>query len=176
MARAAKFSRILSAAKYYSAIDNYLKYITDSSKRGQNVGNGSARVESQRLYVDPFGIALATSQVVPVTGAKPSWTTYSSAIGTRASATPPTDENDIIKVANYRAARVVITTGRSNTGVAKTSKVTGMKYLDYGGKSTSLPFGRSNVSDTMAAAFLEIKAAITSQTAGASVTLTPEKF
>jgi hypothetical protein len=91
-------------------------------------------------------------------------------------ATAPTDEALIIPVANYKAARVVISTGRSNTGVKKVSKVTGLPYLDYGGRSTSLPFGRANETDTMLAAFEEIKAAIIAQTAGARVTLTPEKF
>jgi hypothetical protein len=176
MAKAQKYSRILESAKYYSAIDNYIKYITDASKRGQNVGNGKARQPSQRLFIDPFNIALAAGQVVPTSAAEPTWTKYNAAMGAHTGATAPGDENLIVKVAEFTPARVVIATGRSNTGVAKTSKVTGLKYLDYGGTSTSVPFGRATAAETMTAAFDAIKTAIVAQTAGARVTLTPEKF
>lgn len=176
MPRAQRYSRILQAAKLYSAVDNLIKSITDSTRKGQNVGNGSPRQPSQKLFIDPFNIALATGQVVPATGAKPSWTTYSASIGNRASATPPTNEDLIVKVSDFTAARVVITTGRSTTGVKKVSKVTGLAYLSYGGKSTSLPFGRNAAGDTMQAAFEEIRTRILAATAGAIVTLTPEKF
>jgi hypothetical protein len=50
----------------------------------------------------------------------------------------------------------MITSGRSNTGVAKTSAVTGMKYLSYGGRSTSFPFGRKDADDTLVSAETEI--------------------
>jgi hypothetical protein len=176
MPRAQRYSRILQAAKLYSAVDNLIKSITDSTRKGQNVGNGTARQPSQKLFIDPFNIALAENQVVPATGAAPSWTKYAAAIGNRASATAPANENLIVKIADFTAARVVINTGRSTTGVKKVSKVTGLAYLSYGGKSTSLPFGRNAAADTMAAAFEEIRTRVVAATPGAIVTLTPEKF
>ena len=171
-----KYQRILQAAKYFAAIDNYIKYIQDASKRGSRVGTGQARVASQKLFIDPFGIALAADQVVPQSGALPTWTTYSADIGTRATAAAPVNGDLIVPVADYKAARVIITTGRLTQGVKKTSKVTGMPYLDYGGKSTSLPFGRKDAADTQSAAFLELKTAIQNRTNGAIVTLQEEKI
>jgi hypothetical protein len=176
MARAQKYSRILEAAKYYAAIDNYVKYITDSTKKSSTskVGSGKARQPSQKLYIDPFAIALSTGQLVQQSAALPSWTKYAAAFTGRAQATPPTDANLIIPLANYRAARVNITTGRSTTGTKKISRVTGMPYLDYGGASTSIPFGRRNETDTQAAAFTDLRTAILATAAGAIVTLKPE--
>jgi hypothetical protein len=176
MARGKRYSRILSAAKYYSSIDNYIKYITDSTKRGNRVGTGDPRPASKKLYILPFNIDLATGQVTIASGSEQAFTTYSAALGTHTTGTAPADEDNILKLGDFTAARVIITTGRSNNGVAKTSTVTGQKYLSYGGKSTSLPFGKKTDTETQAAAFAEIKTAILGVTAGAIVTLKPEVF
>lgn len=172
-----RYSRILEAAKYYSSIDNYIQYITNAARRGQNVGTGTARPPSQVLYVRPFNVDLAAGQLAKTSAAAPSWTTYASRFGTHVTATAPTDAGNIVKIADFRAARVVITTGRSGTGTVKTSKVTGQKYLDYGGKSTSIPFGQTGAITDQEAAFNAIKNAIvTNITPAPLVTLQPEKF
>jgi hypothetical protein len=173
MARDRKYSRILQAAKYYSAIDNYIKYITDASKRGQRVGTGQPRPKSKRYFIDPFGIKMAANQVVPVSASEPAFNAYKGNVNLRIKETV-TDEDLIIPVRGLRAARAIITTGRSTTGVAKTSKVTGLKYLDYGGKSQSIAFGRKNETETMEAAGLEVKAAIQAAVAGALITIQDE--
>lgn len=172
-----RYSRILEAAKYYASIDNYIKYITDATRRGQNVGTGEARPPSQPLFIRPFNVDLATGQLARSSAAAPSWTTYSARFGTFVTATAPADPGNIVKLAGFRPARVVITTGRSGTGTVKTSKVTGMKYLDYGGKSTSIPFGQNATVTDQQAAFDTIKNAIvTGITPAPLVTLQPEKF
>ena len=173
---AKRYSRILSAAKYYSAVDNYIKYITDPDRRGINVGNGKPRSPSQALYVDPFAVALANGQVVKQSASVPTWTARSAQFAGRTNAVKPADEDLIIKLADYKAARVIITTGVSAQGVKKISRVTKLPYLSYGGTSTSVPFGRKDAADTVTAAFLEIKTAITAAVNGASVTLVPEKY
>jgi hypothetical protein len=141
------------------------------------VGQGEPRPQSQKLFINPFGLNLATGQVVQTSAAQPAFNTYRTALGTRTKGAAPSDENLIIKLANFRAARVIIKTGRSASGTAKTSKVTGQKYLSYGGKSTSLPFGQKGdtESDAQQAAFLEIRQAIVQVTAGAIVTLQEER-
>lgn len=178
MARGRRYSRIMEAAKHYSAIDNYIKYITDATKRSSTskVGQGDPRPPNILLYIDPFQIALATGQLVKQSAAEPSWTKYAAAFTGRTRPTAPADENNIVPLANYKAARVNITTGRSTTGVKKVSRVTGQPYLDYGGKSTSIPFGRTNETDTQTAAFTAIRTAIVAVTNGALVTLIPEKI
>jgi hypothetical protein len=168
----------MSAAKYYSAIDNYIKYITDSTKRSDasKVGTGDPRPKSQKLYVDPFSIPLAASQVVEVSASEPAWTAYRPHIGNRATATAPGNEDLIIPVADYAAPRVKITTGRRTTGTKKISRVTGLPYLDYGGKSVSVPFGRNAADDTVVTAFAEISARIILATPGVLVSLVKEQF
>jgi hypothetical protein len=172
---ARKYSRILQAAKYYSAIDNYIKYITDASKRGQNVGEGKARAASKILFIEPFGVKLGTDVEAQVSGASTTWTQRQAIFALH---TKDTIANTVtpVKLDGFRAARVVITTGRATTGTRKVSKVTGMAYLDYKGTSTSLPFGRKNATETQAEAFDELKTAVLSAVAGALVTLQPEKI
>jgi hypothetical protein len=171
---ARKYSRILQAAKYYSAIDNYIKYITDASKRGQRVGSGTPRAASKILYIEPFGVKLGTDVESQVSGAKATWEARQAIFALH---TKDTIANTVtpVKLDGFRAARVVITTGRGN-GVRDVSKVTGMAYLKYGGKSTSLPFGRKNATETEADAFDELKTALITAIPGALVTLQPEKI
>jgi hypothetical protein len=172
---ARKYSRILQAAKYYSAIDNYIKYITDASKRGQNVGEGTARAASQILYLEPFGIKLGDDVQAQVSGSSPTWEAHKLKFaGYTFNTIGATDTP--VKLDGFRAARVVITTGRQTTGTRKVSKVTGMAYLDYKGKSTSLPFGRKTATDTQESAFSAIKAELIQAVPGALVTLQPEKI
>ena len=78
-----KYSRIIQSARYYAAIDNYLKYVQDSTKKGQNVGKGEARPPSVKLYVVPFALDLITNQFAQVSGAQPAWNSYKAAVGAR---------------------------------------------------------------------------------------------
>lgn len=171
-----KYSRILAASRYYAAIDNYIAYITDATKRGGNVGNGTARPESQRMYIIPFGVDLPASTYAVTSGNKASRTTYATHVST-INYTSLNNTQRGIKISGYRAARLIIASGRSTTGVVKTSKVTGMKYLSYGGKTTSIPFGKDTAELTKEqdAVFTDAAAAIQAANAGLIVTLQPEK-
>lgn len=157
-----RYKRILESAKYYAAIDNYIKYITDASKRGSKVGQGEPRPASIKLYIEPFGKDLTTGQKVIVSAAVPTWDKVKgvATVSSRVTATAPTDGDNILRLQGFKPARVSVVSGRSDKGVAKTSAVTGMKYLSYGGKSTSFPFGRANDSDAEGSAFEAVKAAL----------------
>ena len=97
-----------------------------------------------------FLINLATTQLVRVTAAVPSVSSYQSKseLASRVK-TAVGSGNTTIKPEGFSAARVIITSGRSASGTPKTSAVTGAKYLDYGGTSTSIPFGRKDGTDTL---------------------------
>lgn len=171
---ARKYSRILSAAKYYSAIDNYIKYITDASKRGSRVGTGDPRPASQRLFVDPFGLDPGETTLAIVSAAQPTWNARKAqftgyTVDTLASGI------EAVKIAGYRAARVVITTGRAARGTRDVSRITGLAYLKYGGNSTSVPFGQK-ASETQQEAFADIRTDVLAAVNGALVTLQPEKI
>lgn len=156
-----RYSRIMEAARYYAAIDNYIKYITDASKHSTNIGSGDPRAASIKLYIKPFGRALAANQMIETSGAEPTWNTYGPKFAGRTTAAAPGDAGLIIVPEDFKAARVKITTGKSAQGIVKVSRVTGLKYLSYGGKSSSVPFGRgATVGETMETAFGEIEAAI----------------
>lgn len=173
---AQRFSRILEAAKLYSAVDNYLKYITDSTKRGTRVGQGESRPASKSLFLKPFAFDLAADQRVRQTAAETTWNAVSGLGGVGSRVTATLGANTVIKISNYKAPRVVYVTGRSDNGVAKTSAITGLKYLSYGGKSRSFPFGKSGDTDTVSDAFTAIKTSVETGIAGAIVSLQNEVY
>lgn len=172
-----RYSRILQAARYYAAIDNYINYVKDASRHSTNIGSGDPRPASIKLYVKPFGRTLATGQLIETSASEPSWNTYGSKFTNRATAAAPANAGLIIVPEDYKAARVKITTAKSAAGIVKTSRVTGLKYLSYGGKSTSIPFGKgSDAAETMETAFLELRDAIKELLSGNfDITLIREK-
>lgn len=178
---AQKYSRILSAAKYYGAIKNYIAWIEGTAtRRGDRIGTGEPRAASRIVYIDPFGINLpdATSRVPQtlsaVTFANANMGGIAPYVGRR-DANPPADPDDVVFWANYKAPRIIIRTGVNPRAVEKKSRVTGLPYGSYGGKSTSMPFGRLNATDTQTAAFTEIRTAILAAIVGSRVSLQPER-
>jgi hypothetical protein len=169
----ARYSRILEAAKLYSAVDNYIKHITDSSKRGTRVGSGRARAKSKVVFIRPFAIDLPADTFVRQTCAESAYNSYASQFS--GNIEDAAGSATVLKLAGFKAARAIITTGRSSQGVAKTSAVTGLKYLSYGGQSTSIPFGtNTTATDQMLDVFNAAKTAIQTGTAGAIVSLQEE--
>ncbi len=177
-----RYSRILSAAKYYAAIDNYIKYITDASKRGQNVGGGTSRPPSKQLFVKPFGVGLLSGQLAKTSSAEPTWTTYKADVTGYVTETSPGSSGEVVDIDNYVATKLNIKTNIANEGTVKTSKVTGMKYLSYKGTSTSLSFGdkisdagKSSESATFDLLKAKIEAKLVGGTGGSKVTWLREK-
>ncbi|MCP2727346.1 hypothetical protein [Limnofasciculus baicalensis] len=166
MARGRRNSRIIGAARLKGAVDKYLDYFVNTARQGARVGTGKPRLPSKDLFIVPFGQKVATGQQVRQTAAEPSWTKYKTDFSTYTDDTPPTGDGNILRPANYKAARVVIITGRSDTGVPATSNVTGLKYLKYGGTSTGIPFGKNVAADEQESVFNTISAKIKLSAAG----------
>ena len=139
---ARRFSRILQSARYYGAINRYMQWVQGQTTRGQRIGQGQPRPASIKLYLEPFGVALPAGAKAISSASQPTWNSYATAVGTHATATAPTDEANIIRLEDYRAARVIVKTGMSNQATVKTSNVPGLQYGNYGGTSTSVPFGK----------------------------------
>lgn len=154
-----RYSRIVQSARYYSAIDNYLKYIQDSTKKGQNVGKGKKRPPSKKLFVEPFSINLVENQFASVSGSEDAWNAYGAQFAGYTKAVLSANTQEACDIEGFRPARVIIKTGITDTKTVKTSAVTGMKYLSYGGVSTSLPFGRK-ATEQESDAFAALAAAI----------------
>jgi hypothetical protein len=171
-----RYSRILEAAKLAPQLDAFLDYQKNSARRGSRVGKGKPRPKGMDLYVIPFQIPVHASQKVRATGSVDAFNTYGTKDGlaTRVDDTL-TDGETVLPLKGFKAARIAITTGVNPTGVEKTSNVTKAKYLSYGGNSTSVPFGRSNGTDTMVAAFNAAKTSIQGASTTIRVALIREK-
>lgn len=138
-------------AKYKAYLEN-----PDIAKQDNPVTN---RPKSKKLYLHPFDLGLPAKTYAIVSASVPVVTKYLLKVNTGGSrvkadidttgATPDVP----LKLEGYRAARVVIRTGRSDTGTRKLSKTSGMPYKYYGGRSVSIPFGRKDDSETMLEAF-----------------------
>lgn len=158
-----RYSDILRAAQLKKALDNYIKYISAETDRQPNIGKGKARPALKTLYIRPFGTTLVAKQFAQVSGNQTFWdnnkakfTDYAQdALAT--GATPET----ALKLKGFRAARLSYKTNIDTTGKEKTSNVTKMKYLSYGGTSSSIPFGNKETSVTESAAFETLKGKFT---------------
>ena len=171
-----RYSRILGSARYHAAINKYIAHLQGTTTRPTRIGQGDPRPASKSLYLTPFGLSLLANQKVHVTASGPSWSTYGNRFAARTVDVAPTNEALILRPADYRAARVTIKTGMSAQAAVKTSAVTGLQYGSYGGKSTSIPFGRKDAADTMVGAFTEIETAIGAGLSGNfNVSLSREK-
>lgn len=169
------YSRIQQAARYQQALNNYVAYVQGKSERQPNIGNGKKRDASQTLYIRPFGVPATSSDLFTVSGSLPTWEEFSGIISGHAVATVATGKT-AVKVRGFKASRVIIITGRAQDGTVKESHITKTKYLSYGGKSRSLPFGRAADADTELSVFTTIKSALTPAGSGNRVYLSPEKI
>lgn len=164
----------MQAAKYYSAIDNYIAYINTAARRGQRVGTGKARPPSITLYVEPFNLELGNEVQAKTSASATSWNTHEAKFSAY---TKTTLAQDVIglKPEGFSAARVIIVTGLETAGTVETSAVTGMKYKSYGGVSTSIPFGKHNATANQMDVFNSIKGSFGTLPATSRITLKPEK-
>lgn len=168
-----KFSRVLNGARYQQELTNYLKWLQGQSDRQPNIGKKGNRPASKVLYVKPFGYSLPTGVLLEVTGQLTAWDTYKPAFSVHAVDTLPSNTQSL-KIRGYRAARVNIITGRTTAGTVKESHITGAKYLSYGGKAASIPFGQgASSTETEVQAFDLIKTS--SELQNFKVYLIPEK-
>ena len=174
MARGAKYSRIIQAAKLKAGVDNLIKYWEGTTTRGSRIGTGDARPDPKFLWIDPFALALATGQRVKQSCFTTAFAAHGAAMNGFVDETAPSDSDLVIRLANYSAARAVFTTGRLEKGVREVSKVTGLPYASYKGKSLSIPFGQKVGATTPTAAFNAIRTAKGSF--NGTIALKPEKF
>lgn len=166
-----KFSRVQAGAKYQQELTAYIDWLTGKAERQPNIGTKGNRPASQVLYLAPFGYSLPSTILVQQSAQQAAWTAHEALFANRTFATLPSGDSSI-KLRNYRAPRVNFITGRQTGGTPKTSHITKAKYLSYGGKSASIPFGKKSGDTSIEAAFAEIKGDATNLL----VYLIPEKL
>lgn len=166
---------VLRGMRGAAARTKYLNYLQGLAEQGEGIGTKGNRPESIRLYLDPFGLPLGTAVKVQASALEPSWNLFRnlSEANTRVSATLGT--NTPVRLGTYKPARVVRRQQSSTTGVAATSKLTGLRYLKYNTESGSIPFGKKGATDTMVTAFNDIVTQARGTSTNLKFTLIEEK-
>lgn len=103
------------------------------------------RPATREVYVTPFGIPLETGKKLVQDVNNDRWAGVAAFVSGFTAATHT--EADQLVVPQLLVPRASITTGRSGTGTAETSKLTGLRYKSYGGQSVSVPFGEGAATD-----------------------------
>lgn len=143
-----RYNRVLRGQRGDAAKKKYLDYLAGLNFEDK-VGQGDPRPAIVTLYVRSFNLALPATVYMQVSASSTAWSKFKS----KPSVSPRTKEelpNDAtsIKVRGFVAARVHYREGVQASGTREVSRYTGLPYLDYGGKTLSVPFGRINPSDT----------------------------
>jgi hypothetical protein len=141
-----KFYRVLRGQRGTAAKTKFLNHL-EGLDTVSAIGTRGNRPDSNKLYIIPFGIQLGAGVLLEQSALVNSYAALKAALGTHTKDTIQAQSTGI-KIRSARAARVSATSGQSTTATVKTSKLTGLKYADYGGKSVSAPFGKSSITAT----------------------------
>lgn len=143
------------------------------SERYGGVGEGTPKSPTVLVAVEPFGEALATGVTgYIVRSNQRNRTQLQAAIGTYAKAPPG---GDAVREGGFQPSMLKVTI-ISGSGVATTSKITGIKYLKYNGQSYQHPFGQAAATDREYVVFGTLAAALALSNPTARVGYKPEKF
>jgi hypothetical protein len=152
-------SNLASGSKNAIAFKNLIAYYDKYDERPDKVGDGEAKPEQIELYVHFFGQDYLAGLYHKVKGTLGTWTTHKdqfigrTKVGTE---TFPAEGDIVLMGGRARAAKLIIKTGVRTKGVREVSKRTKLPYLNYGGTSGSVPFGRKNGTDEELTAFNDI--------------------
>lgn len=159
-----RYSRILDSARLRPAADRYIQYLTGELTRPSRVGTQGARGATQSVFYFPFGLDLATDEVLQAFVNPEHYTDLATRINavTGVEVTNAIGSKTLSAVRGVKPARVVWFRNATRTVAVTTSDVTGLEYLKYNGDRSSCPFGRDSAASTadMFDAFSEIKAAL----------------
>jgi hypothetical protein len=136
--------RVLRGERGDAAKAKLLAYYQRLGPEVSGVGTRGNRPASAALYVVPFGQNFGTGNYLQTSALVNSITALRGAVGTHAKLSITAGTENGLKLKGVHAARVSATSGVRDTGTPETSKLTGLHYASYGGKSTSMPFGRTS--------------------------------
>lgn len=152
-----RFSAVLRGYRGQAARDKFIQHIQGLSTQGDNIGTKGNRPPQIALYITPFGLPLGATTVVHVSALQPSWDLFKGGSEVSSRVETVVSGSDVsIKLSRYSAARVVRRQTTGSTGTAKTSKLTGLKYLHYNTETSSIPFGKKTGDLGAFAVFQEI--------------------
>jgi hypothetical protein len=155
-----KFYRVLRGQRGAAAKAKLIERLTNLDPNQDGIGTKPGRPASKILYVNPFNVDLGNELLLQSSALLPAYTVLSAAVGaTRVKDALPASTIGL-KAKSLKAARISASTGVSPSGVVKTSKLTGLKYLSSGGTAQSCPFGKATPTEDQTEAFAAIKGAL----------------
>jgi hypothetical protein len=164
--------RMAAAKSMAVGWDNYVNYLSNIDERQDRVGQGTAKPATVVVYIKPFTLEQSNTQFIEARANQ----SIRTALGAPANTYAPitiggTDTSQ--KIDGFKTARVVKKTGISARGTRAVSRRTKLPYLNYGGSSGSVAFGKGGTTKTQQEIFEEFKATDTAATVRWS--LIPEK-
>jgi hypothetical protein len=144
----ARMHRVLTGQRGIAAKEKLLAYYQRLGPETSGIGTKGNRPASVAVYVVPFGQNFGAGNFLHATALTPSVAALRAAVGTHAKQTITPGTENGLRLKGTSAARVSATSGVSTTGTQKTSRLTGLHYASYGGKSFSMPFGRTSATAT----------------------------
>ena len=156
MNRGSVYLRVLRGARGVAAQNLLISYLRGDRRVSYPSRRGN-RPSNQFVFVDTFGLPLTAGVKLRQSVRAIGYGTVSGFFGARVTATAPASASNILVVRGLRNPRVVITTGRDETGTEQTSEKTGLPYKSYGGNAISVPFGPATATETEGEAFAVIK-------------------
>jgi len=155
----ARFSRVLRGQRGQAAKTRYINYL-EALDIEPDIGSRGPRPPEIPLYLTPFGVDLGNELVLEAKAVTTAYNALNGPITAARIKNAVPNGLQALKIRGVRAARVSVTSGLQATGTVATSKLTGLKYANYGGTSQSCPFGRGTATEKEADAFAAIKAAL----------------
>lgn len=140
MARDPRYSRIKEAARLQDALTNYHNYLQSQLTAEPISGTPGNREAQVDLYAIPFYYTVPSGMKIREQADETAWGNYQTHFTNRTTLTAPSAEN-IVDIRNYKLPRVSVYTGYNNTGAYRESQITSLKYIHYGGKTRTIPFG-----------------------------------
>ena len=138
--------------------DNYVNYLTSLDDRQPGIGQGDPKPPQTPLYVKPFAYDLDGTQYIEVNGTASRWASWGSAFSPYTKDTLGAGETALdIRLS---PARLIIKENVSTTKQVRTANTTKRKYITYGGKAGSVPFGLNTATDNEFDVYTTIRTAL----------------
>jgi hypothetical protein len=134
-----RYLSILRGKRGQAAKTQLLSYL-DGSRQVSYPARAGDRPQPKILWVIPFGIPVSAGAKLAQKVNSIGYTSIDKFITPYTDTTAPTADKQLI-LRGILAPRAAITTGRLATGTTDTSKLSGLQYKKYGGKTVSAPFG-----------------------------------
>lgn len=138
--------------------DNYMNYLNNLDDRQPGIGQGDPKPPQTPLYIKPFAYDLDTTQFIEANGTANRWSSYGASFAPYTKDTLGAGETTLSP--KFSPARLIVKEGLSTTKQIRTANTTKRKYVTYGGKAGSVPFGINTPTDDELDVYQTIRTAV----------------